>query len=149
MVYPVLDNTFKIATKGLASTEADMSTIADMESFSVAMDNGVEEWTPMSTNGWIRRLMTSKSMTITLSGKRNFGDKGNDYCAVLAFENGVDTYTKFAWIMADGTQIDFNCVVNVTTFGGDSTAVDALEIEILSDGQPTVTLAPPTPPETP
>lgn len=146
MVYPVLDNQFKIGTNGLTSTEDDMSTIADMESFSVAMDNGVEEWTPMSTNGWTRRLMTSKSMTITLSGKRNFGDKGNDYCAGLAFENGVDSYTKFVWIMADGTQIDFNCVVNATTFGGDSTAVDALEIEILSDGQPTVTPATPATP---
>ena len=38
----------------------------------------VEEWTPMDTEGWGRRLTTGKMFTISSSGKRNIGDSGND-----------------------------------------------------------------------
>ena len=141
MVLPVFKNQFKIGTKGLASETADMIGIADLESFSVGIDNGVEEWNPMDQEGWVRRLMTSKGFTISLSGKRNFGDVGNDYVAGLAFKTGNDVNTKFEWIMADGkTTVAFDCVVNVSSLGGDSTAVDALEFEVQSDGKPTITI---------
>ena len=46
-----------------------------METFTVAIDNGVEEWTPMDTEGWRKRLLTAKSITITLNGKRCIGDE--------------------------------------------------------------------------
>lgn len=48
-VYPCYENQFQIETKPATTepeAEATMSTIADMESFSVSFDNGVEEWTP-------------------------------------------------------------------------------------------------------
>lgn len=141
MVLPVFKNQFKIGKLGLTSTETDMAGIADLESFSVSIDNGIEEWNPMDQEGWVRRLMTSKSFSISLSGKRNFGDAGNDYVAGLAFKTGTDCSTKFEWIMADGkTTISFNCVVNVSSLGGDSTAVDGLEFDVQSDGKPTVTI---------
>ena len=80
-VFPVLDNKFKVgAEKGTAST------IADMETFSVSVSNGVETWTPMDTEGWQRALMTSKAITITLSGKRNIGDTGNDFVVWISSE---------------------------------------------------------------
>lgn len=60
-VYPVFDNIFKIGTKGANSVDpTDMKTIADCETFSMSMDNNIEEWTPMTTEGWIRRMMTGK-----------------------------------------------------------------------------------------
>ena len=37
----------------------------------------------MDTEGWGRRLTTGKMFTISLSGKRNIGDSGNDYVAAL------------------------------------------------------------------
>ena len=61
-VYPVFDNVFKIGTKGVDSADADMKTIADCETFSLSMDNNVEEWTPMTTEGWIRRMQTGKGL---------------------------------------------------------------------------------------
>ena len=73
-VFPVLDNKFKA---GAAKESATM--IADMESFSVAFSNGVQTWTPMDQEGWQRGLMTAKAITITLNGKRNVGDTGNDF----------------------------------------------------------------------
>lgn len=140
-VYPVFENVFKIGKAGKTSTSTDMVEIADMETFSVAFDNGVEEWTPMTTEGWIRRLMTGKSFTISLSGKRNIGDAGNDYVAGLMFKTGQNTETCMEWTMPSGTSIKFDCVVNISTAGGDSTAVDALEFEAMSNGKPTVTAA--------
>ena len=88
-VFPVLDNKFKVgAAKGSAST------IADMESFSVSITNGVETWTPMDTEGWQRALMTAKAITITLSGKRNIGDTGNDFVAGKMYKNGHDAEVR-------------------------------------------------------
>ena len=60
-VYPCYENQFQVGAAKEGATG-----IADMESFSVSFDNGVEEWTPFDTEGWIRRLMTAKSMTISV-----------------------------------------------------------------------------------
>ena len=138
-VYPVFENEFKIGISGKASTDEQMKTIADLENFSVALDNNVQEWTPMTTQGWVRRLQTGKGFSITLSGKRNVGDEGNDYVAGLMFKSGQDVNSKFEWIMPDGTSIKFDCVVNISSAGGASTDVDVLEFEVMSDGAPTVT----------
>ena len=136
-VYPVFNINFKIGTKGRESTEQDMMIIKDMETFSPSIDGSVEEWTPMDTEGWTRRLMTGKGFSISLSGKRHVGDPGNDYVAGLAFKNGMDCSSKAAIEFPNGDTLEFNCVVNVTTpFGGDSTNVSTLEFELQSDGKP-------------
>ena len=136
-VYPVFDIEFKIGTKGRASTEEEMVIIKDMETFSPSIDGNVEEWTPMDTKGWVRRLMTGKGFAISLNGKRNVGDLGNDYVAKLAWKSGLECSSKAAIVFPGGDQLDFDCIVNVTTpFGGDSTNVSALELELQSDGEP-------------
>ena len=141
-VYPVHNNKFKIGTNGTKSTDQEMATIADLETFSPSFDNGVEEWTPMDTEGWVRRLMTGKGFTIDLSGKRNIGDTGNDYVANMAFKNGQDAETVFEWEFPSGAKAKFDCVVNVTNVGGgDSTNVGGLEFTVMSNGKPTFTSA--------
>ena len=140
-VYPVFNNVFKIGTKGKTSSDEDMQPIADLETFSVSLDNTIEEWTPMTTQGWVRRLQTGKGFSISLSGKRNVGDKGNDYVAGLMFKTGQDVETKFVWEMPSGMKVEFDCLVNISSAGGDSTAVDGLEFEVMSNGAPTVTPA--------
>ena len=84
-VYPCYENQFQIDT---GSGTPTMSNIKDCESFSVSFDNGVEEWTPFDTEGWIRRLLTSKGVTITVTAKRHVGDAGNDMVASIAWVNG-------------------------------------------------------------
>ena len=59
-VYPVFKNVFKFGKSGTSSAAADMVTVADLTTFSVAISGNVEEWTPMTTEGWTRRLMTGK-----------------------------------------------------------------------------------------
>jgi len=141
-VYPVFDIDFKIGINGRESTEQDMVVIKEMETFSPSIDGNVEEWTPMDTQGWIRRLMTGKGFSITLSGKRHEGDPGNDYVAGLAWKTGTDCSSKAEIVFPNGDKLAFDCVVNVTTpFGGDSTAVSELEVELQSDGKPEYTPA--------
>lgn len=137
-VFPCYENQFKVGAAGAQT----LNTIADMESFSVSFDDGVEEWTPFETEGWKRRLKTAKGLSISVSGKRNVGDAGNDFVAGLAFKNGRESEADFEWTFPDGTVVNFsNAVVNVTALGSaDSTNVAPLEFEVLSNGKPTVTL---------
>lgn len=142
-VYPCYENQFQIDTSASDATTAVMKTIADCTTFSVAFDNGVEEWNPFDTEGWTRRLMTAKSVTISVSAKRNVGDTGNDAVAALTWVNGRDAEKDFQWTFPDGTVVKFtSAVINVTNVGsGDSTAVAPLEFEVMSNGKPEVTLA--------
>lgn len=137
MVYPVNNIKFKIG-----KTAEDVQIVKDMETFSLSIDNGVEEWNPMDQEGWMRRLMTSKSLTIGLNGKRNYGDPGNDYVAGLAYANGPDANGVLQVEFPNGDVLEMNCVINVTACGGgDSTNVGALEFECQSDGKPEYTPA--------
>lgn len=140
-VFPCYKNQFQVGAQKTGAT-----SIADMESFSVSFDNGVEEWTPFDTEGWVRRLVTSKGITISVTGKRNVGDEGNDFVAGLAFKNGRDCEGYFGWTFPDGTIISWdNAVYNITNIGaGDSTAVGPLEFDVMSNGKPTVTPASPS-----
>lgn len=137
-VYPVLDNKFKV---GAAKENATI--IADMEQFSVSVSNGVETWTPMDTEGWQRALMTAKAMTISLTGKRNIGDTGNDFVADKLFKNGHEAEGYFEWEFPDGTSVAWNSAIfDVKNMGGgDSTNVAPLEFDVISNGKPTVTPA--------
>lgn len=137
-VFPCYDNQFQIG-----AAVASLSPISDMESFSVAFDNGIEEWKPFDQGGWTKRLLTAKSITISVSGKRNVGDTGNDFVANKAFAIGKDAQGYFKWTFPDGTTVVFeNAIISVTACGtGDSTAAGGLEFEVMSNGKPTVTPA--------
>ena len=141
-VYPCYDNQFKINTAA-SGADAVMESIADCDTFAVSFDNGVEEWHPFDTEGWVRRLMTAKGITISVTAKRNVGDAGNDAVAALAWANGLDAEKDFQWTFPDGSTALFkDAVINVKNVGsGDSTAVAPLEFDIMSNGKPTFTPA--------
>lgn len=142
-VYPVYENQFKIdKTGGDGSTESNLVTIADMESFSVSIDGNIEEWKPFDQQGWTRRLLTGKSITISISGKRNVGDAGNDYIESLALKTGAAATTTLVWNFPSGAKLVIKGVVSVTEWGGgDSTAVAPLAFDFASDGKPEFTEA--------
>ena len=139
-VYPCYENQFQIGTGTNGQTQVN---IADCETFGVSFDNGVEEWHPFEQEGWIRRLLTAKGVTISVTAKRNVGDAGNDFVAGLAWKNGRDAEAPFQWTFPDGTKVVFaDAVINVTNVGsGESTNVAPLEFDVLSNGKPTVTPA--------
>lgn len=137
-VNPVNEIEFGVCTTGRPTdlTSATYDTVKDAESLAIAIDGSIEEWNPMDTKGWVRRLMTAKSLSISMGGKRNYGDKGNDYVAGLAWKLGQDCNSAMKITFPNGDALIISCVINVTSMAGDSTAVDALEWEALSDGKP-------------
>jgi len=137
LVFPVNNIKFKIGTNGLLSKSDEMCDVKDMETFSISFDNGVETWHAIDQEGWARRLMTAKSVSINLSGKRNYGDIGNDYVAGLAYENGGQACTILETEFPDGSVLSMSCVISVSASdGGGATDVAALEFTCLSDGKP-------------
>lgn len=91
--------------------------------------------------GWLRRMVTGKALTVTLTGKRCLGDAGNDYVAQSAWTTGDGCASKFEWEFPSGAKLAFDCVLNVTNPGGESRDVAILEVEVMSDGKPTFTPA--------
>lgn len=140
-VHASYDIRFRIDTAGLNFTDGQPMPqspviISDAEGLSISIDGGVEEWNPMDGEGWTKRLVTAKSITISMTAKRNIGDPGNDYIASLFMKTGNDCYSFFNIIFPNGDELGMPCVVNVTSLGGDSTAINAMEFEILSHGKP-------------
>lgn len=140
-VYPVHNNKFFICTTG--RTGDPDTVIRGLENFAPSINANTETWTPMDEGGWERNQVTGKGLSLSFSGKRQYGDAGNDYVASLMTGTGVSVQSKFKWEMPSGATLEGDCVINVTTpAGGDSTNIDTLEFELLSDGKPTFTAAP-------
>nr|DAW15956.1 MAG TPA: major tail protein [Caudoviricetes sp.] len=141
-VFPVneMDFTIDKASETARSSTPSYVTIADMESASVAIDTGVETWNPLEAKGWQRALATAKNLTISMSGKRNFGDTGNDYVASKAFKNGQACNSTYKIKFPNGDTLEVPCVIQVKSLAGaDSTNVAPLEFDLISDGKPTYT----------
>lgn len=137
-VYPCYENQFLIdKTGGDGTNEENLVPIADMESFSVSIDGNVEEWNPYDAEGWSNRLVTGKSLTISVSGKRNIGDPGNDYIEGIALKIGQGCNTTLVWKFPSGAKLVMPCVINVTEWGaGDSRNVAPLAFDSMSRGKP-------------
>lgn len=139
-VFPCYRNQFAV---GAVGEETPATTIADLETFSVSFDNGVEEWTAFENEGWVSRLMTAKSVKISIEGKRNIGDAGNDDIASLCMKSEHDVERNFLWNFPDGSSVLFkNAVISVSDNGtGGSTNVAPLKFEVMSNGKPVYTPA--------
>ena len=144
-VYPVHNNKFYVSVTGrgteLAPAEAE-TIIRGLENFNPSFNSSTETWTPMDEEGWERNAVTGKGLNIGFTGKRQYGDAGNDYIAGLMLGIGTAVESVFKWELPSGASLEFKCIINVTKAGGgDSTNIDGLEFEILSDGKPTFTPA--------
>ena len=72
----------------------------------------------MEMEGWLRRMVTGKALTITLSASGTSVIPGNDYVADSAWSTGDDCASKFEWEFPSGAKLAFDCVLNVTNPGG-------------------------------
>ena len=139
-VYPCYKNQFAV---GAVGEETPSTPIADMQTFSVSSDNGIQEWNSFENEGWVSRLMTAKGIKISIEGKRNIGDTGNDDIASLFMKSEHDVERNFIWNFPDGSTILFkNALINVTDNGtGGATDVAPLKFEVMSNGKPVYTPA--------
>lgn len=136
-VFPVYDLDIEICT-----SDSTFAPIADMENAKLSIETGVETWNSITEDGWQRALATAKSYTLSMSGKRNVGDPGNDYIAGLALKNGRDCDSKIKVTFPDGATFTGDVVVSVSDYAGDdATAVNPLAFDLISNGKPTYTPA--------
>ncbi len=146
-VFPVNEMDFRIdksseTSRSVNPSDDDYVTIADMESASISVDTGVETWNPLEAKGWQRALATAKSITISMSGKRNIGDPGNDYVASKLLKNGQACNTSYKITFPNGDTLVVPSVIQVKSVAGaDSTNVAPLEVDLISDGKPEYTEA--------
>lgn len=113
--------------------------IKDLESAEFSIETSLETWQPFDTKGWQRALATAKSISLSMSGKRNFGDTGNDYVASKWLLNGQACNSTIKLTFPDTTEYYIPIVVQVKNpGGGESTGVMPLEWDAASDGKPTV-----------
>lgn len=87
--------------------------VKDAESLSISVDGTIEEWNPMDQAGWVRRLMTAKSLGISFGGKRNYGDEGNDYVASRFMKTGQDCNTWVSIIFPFSSLSILFCITSV------------------------------------
>ncbi len=78
-VNPVHTIQFGICITGRKKSDTpetiETKVVRDAESLSISVDGTIEEWNPMDQAGWVRRLMTGKSLGMSMGGKRNYGDE--------------------------------------------------------------------------
>ena len=138
-VYPVHNNVFKVNTAG-RTTPGTFVVVKDIETFEPGIASKTEEWTPMDTEGWVRRAVTGKGLAVKLKGKRNYGDPGNDYIAETLLSTGTGVESQLEWTLPDGAKLTMDCVIDLKqSAGGESTKIDTLEFDLLSDGLPIYT----------
>jgi len=138
-VFPVNELKIEIGTVKTGETWT-YAEIADMESANITVDTGVEEWNSITEGGWRKALATSKSLSMSMTGKRCLGDTGNDFIASKWNANGQACNSSCQITLPNGDTLVFDCVIQVTSFlGSDSTAVAPLEFELLSNGEPVYT----------
>lgn len=137
-VNPTNEITFGVCASGRPEdlAAAEYTTVKDATAINISVEGGTETWNPMDTGGWQRALMTSKALNISMGGKRNYGDPGNDYVAGLAFKMGQDCNSAMKVTFPNGDTLYIPCVINTTSLGGESTAIEGLEWEAISDGKP-------------
>ena len=108
-VNPVHTIQFGVCITGRKSTDTpetvETKVVKDAESLSISVDGTIEEWNPMDQAGWTRRLTTGKSLGMTMGGKRNYGDEGNDYIASLALKTGQECNTWVSIIFPNLDQL--------------------------------------------
>lgn len=130
-VLPCFKNTFKVG-----ATAETATMIADMETMSVEFTYKEMAWNPHETNGVTRRIVVLTDVKVTMSGKRNIGDTGNDYVANMAGQTGRDCEGYIEVLMPDGKLIKLeNAVYQVKNIGtGAATDAAPLEAEVYSNG---------------
>ena len=145
-VVPVNKFSFTIAplesvTNG-TKTYGTPFTVSDVENLDIALDNGIEEWYALGEDGWVNRLMTARSITVNMSGKRNYADAGNNTVGQDYFMDvGLANEVKLTITFPNSDTLAIPGVLNITGLAGGATDVDKLEFEIQSNGKPTFTKA--------
>ena len=123
----------------LVKKDTEYVSIADIEEFGIAIDNNIETWYSIASNGWQNALLTAKALSGSFSGKRTVGDAGNDYLDSMRYNIGHKAEADFKINFPTGDTLEFSAVVGLTDLLGSATDVAALSGDVTGKGKPTFT----------
>lgn len=117
----------------------EYKSIADLEEFSISIENNTETWYSISSGGWQNALLTGKALSGSFSGKRTIGDAGNDYLDSLRYKIGHEAEADFKITFPTGDTLEFTGVVGLTDLMGSATDVMPLSGDVTGKGKPVFT----------
>lgn len=134
-------NQIEIGTSVSGSTWSYSKLCKGIESMQFAENEQNQQYFFLCGEGFAHNETTGASPELVITGRRIVGDAAQDYIAGLQFELGSDRNSSVK-ITAEGKVITCDCTIGaITTFGGNTTDVNAFGCTIRFNGKPTVTTA--------
>lgn len=140
-VQPEHSTTIGISTSGVPQTlsSGSYTDIPELEGCNLTIDGVTQEWTPMNMQGWNRAMVTGKKVTMSLTCNRVYGDTVHDYIAGKMMATGTACETAIKITFPDLDTLIIPCIINVKSVGGNTTDVDKLTFDLISNGLPEYT----------
>ena len=127
-----------VAPVYLFSFTVDGYRVSDCENFEIIADNKIINWCALGSGGWQKSLLTGKSLVLKVSGKRNYGNRGNDYVAGFIYNSGSDAYADVAITFPDESVMSLRGTLCVKELGGDALSAGKLVWELHSCEGPVI-----------
>lgn len=132
-------NELYIGTSKSGDTWTYAKLCKGIESMQFAENEQNQQYFFLCGEGFAHNETTGAAPELVITGRRIAGDTAQDYIAGLQFELGSDRNSSVK-IIAEGKQMICDCTVGaITTFGGNTTDVNAFGCTLRFNGKPTVT----------
>lgn len=134
-------NQIEIGTSESGGTWSYSKLCKGIESMEFNENEQNQQFFFLCGEGFANNEVTGAAPELVVSGRRIAGDAAQDFIAGLQFKLGSDRNSSVK-ITAEGKVITCDCTIGaITSFGGNTTDVNAFGCTIRFNGKPTVTTA--------
>lgn len=134
-------NQIEIGTSESGGTWSYSKLCKGIESMEFNENEQNQQFFFLCGEGFANNEVTGAAPELVVSGRRIAGDAAQDFIAGLQFKLGSDRNSSVK-ITAEGKIITCDCTIGaITSFGGNTTDVNAFGCTIRFNGKPTVTTA--------
>ena len=134
-------NQIEIGTSESGGTWSYSKLCKGIESMEFNENEQNQQYFFLCGEGFANNEVTGAAPELVVSGRRIAGDAAQDFVAGLQFKLGSDRKSSVK-ITAEGKVITCDCTIGaITSFGGNTTDVNAFGCTIRFNGKPTVTTA--------
>ena len=134
-------NQIEIGTSESGGTWSYSKLCKGIESMEFNENEQNQQYFFLCGEGFANNEVTGAAPELVVSGRRIAGDAAQDFVAGLQFKLGSDRKSSVK-ITAEGKIITCDCTIGaITSFGGNTTDVNAFGCTIRFNGKPTVTTA--------
>lgn len=134
-------NQIEIGTSESGGTWSYSKLCKGIESMEFNENEQNQQYFFLCGEGFANNEVTGAAPELVVSGRRIAGDAAQDFVAGLQFKLGSERKSSVK-ITAEGKIITCDCTIGaITSFGGNTTDVNAFGCTIRFNGKPTVTTA--------